>query len=233
MSRVHRSRNPSLQELARLTVKQFCKAATAVIHGRRVSRLGRQAVHGPPCAHPNLDTGPGFDGAASTGTEAPENSEEGGAEPQTGSPHSPGLPPAPLAGDGPLSQTQDQLLQAPGGAPLPRAQPPSHTASPSTRRHQGSVAKEIKKRKPRCCELWGKAGFSPTLTPPRRPPLSLPPPISPSALGTQGHSCWALSLHTHLSPLPGLGTGAIFQEGSGGRENKACSAEVPGTGPKS
>lgn len=84
---------------------------------------------------------------------------------------------------------------------------------PSTRRHQGSVAKEIRKRKPQSCELWGKAGFSPTLTP-RRPPLSLPPPISPSALGTQGHSCWALSLHTHTCPhCPGWEEGQSSRRG--------------------
>lgn len=136
---------------------------------------------------------------------------------------------------GPLSQIQDPLLQAPGGAPLPRAQ---LLATQLHHPHVGIRRVWLKRsgREPQCCELWGTAGFSSTLTTPPgslyHPPSLLLPQDS-QALGTQGHSCWALSPHTHLSPQPRLGTGSIFQRGSGGRESKACNAGAPGTEPKS
>lgn len=115
MSRVHRSRNPVLRELAHLTLKQFCKAATTVIHSRQGSTPEHRGVQSPPCTHPNVDTSAGFDGAASTGSDIPEHSQDEGTEPQTG--HFPGTPPVPLGRAGPLSSRIRASCSRPLAAP--------------------------------------------------------------------------------------------------------------------
>ena len=152
MSVVHGSRNPVLLELAHFTLKQFCKAATTVVHSQQVSQLGpRRGAESP--MHTSQ---PGHWSWLCPGSphssDALEYSQGEGTEPQTG--HFSGMTTRTSGLSwASLTQIQGQLPQAPCGAPLPRAQPPGHTATSAQNLHPETLATAIKKGKPQCCEL--------------------------------------------------------------------------------
>ena len=201
-SAVHGARSPALHESAHLILEQLRKATTTTPHGRPASQPGPRGAAESPRHAPRPGASPGCGGRAATGghllavTSRNSHRKKVLSLRQVTS----WAPPAPLgrAGQG-SSGFRDGSL-GPSRTTSAQNLPRDAGLMPSGR-HNHSAISSPRPRLP-----------DPGLHLPPRPCSLHPPPSRPllpqdsQALGRQGHSRWALSPHTHLSPQPGLET---------------------------